>query len=465
MKSSAKTLASRLIIVLIFSFILFSACRKEINPPSEEIRSKQTNTYSSEVAIKWLELQWRIFSQSGRPASENPSRHLAYTGIVLYESVLQGMTLYQTLSGQLTDMPAMPTLQPEVEYHWPSCANAAQAYINKNLLPTTTTENKNSIDSLAKALSTTYKLQVDSVTFQRSVDYGEAIAKLIFEWSKTDRFLELLSVPYVIPVGPGLWKTTVLPSGPAAPSGPYWGDGRLLMPRILTATYPAPPLPYSTDAASPFYNAMKDVHDASLVLTPEQRNQANYWRNAPLPQWLGILTQVLKDEGENVKLDKAALVMAKMGIASNDVRIICWKAKYDYKRLRPFTYVRKVMGYSSWNSLTPTAPQPEYPSGHASWFSSASSVMTQMFGDNYKFIDHTKEPIFSPLGFNSFNEAAVHGSFSRFYLGMNTRSSVQAGIDLGSKIVEYMNTNINFFKIIMGEIEHRGFLFNRSDSF
>ena len=72
--------------------------------------------------------------------------------------------------------------------------------------------------------------------------------------------------------------------------------------------------------------------------------------------------------------------------------------------------------------------------------------MTLMLGNNYQFTDYTKVPRFPALSFNSFNDAAVHGSFSRFYLGMNTKSSVDAGIDLGAKTVEFMDRNIKFLK-------------------
>jgi hypothetical protein len=455
LKSTGSFLTLALGMLVFISIFFFSACRKETGVEQgveenefavENLNGhlKQTKTFSSEVALKWLELQWRIFSQSGRPANENPSRHLSYTGIALYESVLPGMPSYQTLAGQLTDMPAMPHTEPGKAYHWPSAANAAQAYLNRNLLPTTTAANKNAIDSLASAQGAACREQADMLTYQRSVAFGEAVAKIIFEWSKSDRFLELLNAQYALPVGPGLWEPT--PFGPARPSGPFWGEGRLLMPGVLAETFPAAPITYSTDPASPFFQAVKEVYDAAAVLNAEQMNQASYWRNAPQPQWMGILAQIFREQADNIRLDKAALAIAKMGIATNDVRIICWKAKFQYNRLRPVTYIRSVMGYPTWNSLTPTAPQPEYPSGHASWFATGASVMTEMFGENYAFTDHTKAPLFAPLSFSSFNEAAVHGGFSRFYLGMNTRSSVQTGIDLGNKTVEYMVRKIRFLK-------------------
>ena len=72
-------------------------------------RSVQANTYSSEVAFKWIDMQLELMRTSspfigGLP----PSRPFAYTGIALYEAVVPGMPAYQTLSGQLTDMPVMP---------------------------------------------------------------------------------------------------------------------------------------------------------------------------------------------------------------------------------------------------------------------------------------------------------------------------------------------------------------------
>ena len=96
-------------------------------------RSVQTNRYSSEVALRWIDMQLELIRTSspfigGLP----PSRPFAYTGIALYESVVNGMPAYQTLSGQLTEMPDMPETVPGFAYHWPACANAALAVMNRS---------------------------------------------------------------------------------------------------------------------------------------------------------------------------------------------------------------------------------------------------------------------------------------------------------------------------------------------
>jgi len=94
---------------------------------------------------------------------------LAYSAIALYESVSPGMPAYQSLSGQLTDMPAMPETLPGFAYHWPTNANAALAAMTRNFLPNTSAANKASMDSLENALNSIYQTEVsDNDEFQRS---------------------------------------------------------------------------------------------------------------------------------------------------------------------------------------------------------------------------------------------------------------------------------------------------------
>src|SRR5207344_3331519 len=106
--------------------------------------------------------------------------------IALYESVVPGMPAYQTLSGQLTDMPIMPETLSGYAYHWPTCGNAALAAMTRNFFSNTSAANKASVDSLENALNSFYQTEANSEEFQRSVRFGKSIAQLIFDWSKTD---------------------------------------------------------------------------------------------------------------------------------------------------------------------------------------------------------------------------------------------------------------------------------------
>ena len=219
---------------LFFPAVLFFffSCQKQIDKPAlpEELSTsanaskeqghlKQTKTFSSEVVLKWMDMQLRVIrtTPAGMPPATN-SRLFAYSGVALYESVVPGMPAYQTLHGQLTDMPAMPPTENGKAYHWAAAANAALAYISKQSFPNTLPVNKTSMDSLENALNSAYQTEVNVSTFDRSVAFGKAVAQLIFQWSATDRSATVWP-PYTLPVGPGLWAST-FPNFPAA-STPY----------------------------------------------------------------------------------------------------------------------------------------------------------------------------------------------------------------------------------------------------
>ena len=102
---------------LFLFLIIFIACKKTDNPIGPK---NETNIYSSEVAQKWQDLQLRFLRIAGTNVfGMNGNRNFAYTGIALYESVRPGMPGYQSLSGQLTDMPQMPSVDANKNYHWP----------------------------------------------------------------------------------------------------------------------------------------------------------------------------------------------------------------------------------------------------------------------------------------------------------------------------------------------------------
>ncbi len=265
MKFHVLSSARKWMVIIVISFsLVFAGCKREIDPNQDYL--VQTKTYSSEVLQKWLDIEYRILLQ---PQEQNTgiefilSRFTSALGIAVYESVVPGMPAYQTLSGQLTDMPAMPATVRGVAYHWPASANAALAAISRSFLPNTSASNNALIDSLENALNLLYKDEVDAPTFERSVAFGKNVALQIFNWTSTDGFYTTY-LPYTPPVGPGLWVPTPPAFQPAR--GVRWGDIRLLMPGVLNENFPAPPIGYSTNVLSGFYTGMRDVYDTKQLL-------------------------------------------------------------------------------------------------------------------------------------------------------------------------------------------------------
>lgn len=409
--------------------------------------SALTNTYSSEVAIKWMDMQLELIRTSspfigGLP----PSRPFAYAGIALYEAVVPGMPVYRSLSGQLTDMPAMPKTVPRYTYHWPACANAALAAINRNFFPNASDANKAAMNALENELNTAYQSEADNATFQRSVDFGKAVAQLIFDWSKTDGYAANISKPYTPPAGPGLWAPT--PPGFAPAFGPYWGNHRLFIAGSLDdIASPAPPA-YSTDPSSGYYKMAKEVYDISQTLTPDQIELALFYRDYPGfgdGHYISILKQLLQQKQPS--LDFTSMVCAKTGIACVDAGIGCWKTKFQYNQERPVRYIREVLGYREWQPLFDTPPFPDFPSGHSTIAGSFAEILKGFLGNNYRFSDHTYDYLgMKPRTYNSFDELVKEISDSRVYAGIHYTYSCTAGAEQGRKIAQNINKALNFRK-------------------
>src|SRR5688572_30758906 len=120
------------ILLSLLSTLLFTACQKEgarseiqnelaksATPKKDAGHLKQTKTFSSEVAIKWMDMQVRLMKASPTAfANVAFSRHYAYSGIALYESVVGGMPAYQSIASQLNGLSGLPQTAPGLAYNW-----------------------------------------------------------------------------------------------------------------------------------------------------------------------------------------------------------------------------------------------------------------------------------------------------------------------------------------------------------
>jgi hypothetical protein len=451
-----KQLNSYFACLLLTCIVILAGCKKETQTSDQtsDLQSAankthghltQTKTFTSDVVYKWIDMQLRLMRTSSPFIGGLPvSRIFGYTSIALYESVVPGMPAYQSLSGQLNQFPDMPKTEPGLAYHWPSNANAAMAAMTRNFLfPTASAANKVSVDSLENALNNEYKNSESADVLQRSAAFGKWVAQLVFDWSKTDG-ADHANDSYTPPVGPGLWE----PFGAQVAFGPYWKNNRLLVAGSLNGADIPPPPAYSTDPSSVFYKMVKEVYDVSQSLTPEQRATGLYYRDNPGyggGHYISILKLVLQQE--NASLDISALAYAKAGIAVVDAGIGCWKVKYTYNNLRPITYIRNVMGYTTWTPLFATPPFPDYISGHSTLAGAVAEVFTSMFGDNYHLTNNTYSFLNMPdQHYTSFYDMADQIGKSRVYAGIHYTTSCVEGNKLGQKVARNILNTLKFKK-------------------
>jgi hypothetical protein len=455
---------SKTMSLLLILSVFFFSCKKDTLPAEkmketdvmEEqgrswhyVLSKQTKNFSSEVPVKWLNLQLQITKVPPGVAGVSPQRLLAYCGIALYESVVAGMPSYQSLAGQLNGMPMMPKPQKSKSYHWAVAANTALAFMNRNILGAAPAASQASIDSLENALNNIYKPQTNAATFQRSVEFGKAIGNVIFEWSKTDGSLTV-NPPYIPPgtlpgAAPGLWIPT--PPNFPVPVGPYGGNTRLLVRGSEQGSEPSPPPPYSTSPSSGYYKMVKDVYDVSQNLTPEQIAIAVYYRDAPgYPgggHFISIISQVLVRAGSS--LDVAAMTYAKLGIALQDAITACFKTKYTSNLERPVQYIRRILNYPEWLPLFNTPGHPEFPSAHSNQAGAAEVVLANIFGRRFEFTNHTYDYLgFAPRRYRSFSEMSAEIGISRLYGGIHYRASNNKGLLQGRTVASNILRKLRF---------------------
>jgi len=412
---------------------------------------QQTKTFSSDVVVRWLQQQLNMFRLPLPAGTSAPStdRAFAYSGIALYESVVPGMPAYNSLSGQLTDLPLMPATEAGKAYSWALSANAALASINKRLFSGTSTENKQLMDQLEAELQNQYAADVDDETVQRSIQFGREVADIVWTWAQGDGTSSMPAAStYVLPTGFGLYEKTP-PSFPT-PVNAFHSMRRQMVPGSRDNAEVAPLLfSFSTDPSSDFYKMAKEVYDISQSLTDEQRNVALYHREG-----LGygggssIAGQLIAVFGKaNATLDQAALALSKVGIGSYEGLTLTFIQKYQFLVMRPITYIRNYMGHPGWNALFGTPPYPEYPAGHPTNGGVLVTMLYDVFGANFSFdVDYYSYLNQPSRHYNSFEELGQEMAIARVYAGIHYKPAVYAGLALGKKVAQNILNNVKFKK-------------------
>jgi len=328
----------------------------------------------------------------------------------------------------------LPETEKNKKYHWPASVNASLAEFNRSFF---TSANLNptdlaAIDSLENAIAASFAAE-NPQTISRSVAFGKSIADAIFAWSLTDSYIQNNALPYTPPVGFGLW----VPTSPAPPAAPFWGNDRRIIAGSGDNDEPGSPIPYSETPGSDFYNQVNDLYQASKVLTTDQKNMALFWRDVPgvsTPgHWMSIARQAISQSHSN--LAQAALAYALSGICANDAVISVFHYKYIYNQVRPVTYIRNVIGDASYSSFIPTPNHPEYPAAHAFVSSAIAEGLTAALGNVGPLTDHTWDYLgFPARTFNSFREFAQDAGNSRFYGGIHYQPSINAGMKSGTTV-------------------------------
>jgi hypothetical protein len=409
---------------------------------------KPAYEYDSNVPASWYFLLYdRVKAESLSPPVA--ARVFGATGVALYQAVQGGMHRHLSLVGQLNELDSLPTAERGRQYHWPSAGNAALAEVLRNLF----TGKPNSIaafDNLEAQFASSFANSAKASVLQRSSDLGHTVGDTVAAWIAGDGFAQLNNCPFTPPVGPGLWRPTP-PAFAPHPLQPCWGSLRPFVLHSGTECAPPPPPSFSTTPGSELYGLALEDYDTVNNLTAEQMLIAQFWADnpgqtgTPPGHWIDIVRQI--SQREPLDLGRSAEAFSRVGIAVADAFIGCWQTKYTYDFIRPVTYINDNID-AAWLPFLVTPAFPEYTSGHSTQSGAASTVLTDMLGDDYAFVDttpvdHATAPSVS-RSFSSFRAAAQEAALSRLLAGIHFRSANERGLAQGTCIGNAILDRVQF---------------------
>ncbi|MBW8685246.1 vanadium-dependent haloperoxidase [Chitinophaga rhizophila] len=299
------------------------------------------------------------------------------------------------------------------------------------------------------------KDRVPDSIIRNSIAIAVDVAKQVVQWSRPDGYGKLSTRVRYTPVkGEGYWYPT--PPAYIEAVEPHWKTIRPMVIDSCNQFIPLPPVPFSKDSASAFFALNKEVRDAGVHLTMEQRVIASFWdcnpfavstyghmaigfkKITPGGHWMNI-TGIAARKAQ-LDFDKTVLVHAIAAVTMTDAFISCWDAKYQSNRIRPETYINRYIDVR-WKPLLQTPPFPEYTSGHSVVSTAVATVLTYMMGDNFAYDDNSEEMFEIPARkFTSFLAASREAAISRLYGGIHYRDAIDNGViqgqQVGEKVVE-----------------------------
>nr|WP_242092636.1 vanadium-dependent haloperoxidase [Aestuariivivens sediminicola] len=390
------------------------------------------------------------------------SRVFAYPDIAAYEIIAENNSAYSSLSGQIQHFGKLPEIQKPENLNYRLAALMAYLDMSKRLIF--------SEEPLQVYQDSLYMVWQDknSKQFEDSKVYADQVVDFIVEWMNKDNYLQTRTMPKfrVATDDESRWQ----PTPPAYMDGlePNWNKIRPFVLDSASQFKPVPPPEFSMDENSRFYKELKEVYDITNTMVEvgdeaEEVQIAKFWdcnpyvsvnrghfmfatkKITPGAHW--ILITKIASESSNADFDKTVYAHTKTAIAIADAFISCWDEKYRSNLVRPETLINKYFD-DEWKPTLQTPPFPEYTSGHSVVSGAAATVLTDIFGDDFYFLDDSELRYGLPIRtYQSFNQAAQEAAISRMYGGIHYRAAVEEGIGQGKQVGKLVNDKLRFVNI------------------
>ncbi|MEQ5789821.1 vanadium-dependent haloperoxidase [Muricauda sp. NFXS6] len=433
---------SRLCLVL---FIALNACKNQYNEEALDLYFDNSPTMLNH------KLTDVIVSDIFTPPVA--SRIYAYSNIAGYEAIRFEDGQYISFAGQLKELQSLPEPQAGKLYYFPLASMVAFTEVAQNLV----FDRERIQEVQTTILDDVKEIGIDKEIYQNSVDFGKAIGEQVLKWAKKDGYNERTALPrYSVTENLGRWRPT--PPGYMDAIEPHWSTLRPFVINSAKQFDPGPPTPFSEKEGTKFYEEAKEVYSIVIELSQEEVDIAKFWdcnpnisvtqghvmyfkqKISPGGHWMHITCQATEDMEAGLSAKQGTL--AAVSVALADAFISCWDEKYRSNLIRPETYINTYID-PDWNPILQTPAFPEHTSGHSVASGAAATVLTELVGAQYAFIDSTEVPYGLPeRKYQSFMQAAEEAAISRLYGGIHYRPAIEKGLSQGKAIGEYVLRNI-----------------------
>lgn len=377
------------------------------------------------------------------------SRIYSYPNIAFYECIRQDDPALPSLAHKLNGLNYIPAASKNIKVDNFIAACISFSYVAQNLVGS-----EYKIMDWRTAFTDSLFLYSDSTLVKNSIQYGRRVADSIISWTRKDNYLKSRGMSrFVVSDKPGTWQPTPLDYAQALE--PHWNTIRPFTLKSPSQFSPKEKLPYSTSKTSDFYKTMVELYNIGKRLDTAQKATAKYWDDnpnvavnighlsyfihkiSPGGHWIMIAQQACIKKDESVT--RSSLAYALTSVALFDAFISCWDEKFKTNLIRPITIINQSID-KNWTPYIQTPPFPEFTSGHSVISNAAATILTNMFGENFEFMDQTEIPFGNESRhFNSFFEAAHESTISRVYGGIHypetARISIKQGKNVGENVL------------------------------
>lgn len=454
-------------LIIGFSVFLITACQKEYKDISVT-----PDAYHKAIDKLTEVMIHDIFSP---PVA---SRVYVYPNIAAFEVMAQNNPRYISLAGQLSNLQAIPALDSAQNINQEVAALVAFYEVGQKLV-----FSEDKIATYKDSLFNTWKKQ-NPKQFEASHLYGQEVATHILNWMDKDNYKETRSMPKysVFSDDPSRWQ----PTPPDYMDGiePHWNKIRPMVLDSAAQFKPQRHAEFSLEKNSEFYRQLMEVYDVGNDITQkgdasEEIEIARFWdcnpyvsthrghlmfavkKITPGAHWILISKIASKKTGADFA--ETVHTYAKTSIAVFEAFISSWDEKYRSVLVRPETLINKYID-ENWKPILQTPPFPEYTSGHSVVSGSASTVLTEIFGENFSFADDTEVPYGLPIrNFVSFEQAADEAAISRLYGGIHYMDAIVFGLEQGKNVGQWVLTNIDMRDENVKPDNHKNFNKNEED--